>query len=95
MGDPDEPPGRPPPDGGGARHANNTVPDQRAATLAWAGGSVAGGTLSRNFAKIIEEEKRNRNIIELQINKLLVEDENGVMNKAIPLTWVNSFLMSC
>ena len=84
MGDPDEPPGRPPPGGGGARHANNTVPDQRAATLAWAEGSVTGG---RSFAKIIEDEQRDRNIIELQMNRLSVEDEHGNMNKVKQLTF--------
>ena len=81
MGDTGQPPGRPPPWGGGPQ---DTVPDQRATTAAWAVGSVSGG---RNFAKIIEDEQRDRNILEMQITKIDVENENGVMTKPKPLTY--------
>ena len=44
--------------------------------------SVTGG---RNFAKIIEDEQRDRHIIDLQITKEIVEDENGVMAESFEL----------
>ena len=44
--------------------------------------------MARNFAKIFEDEKCQRNIIELQISKLINhEDENEVMTKPKPITY--------
>ena len=86
MGESELPPGQAPP-GGGLSDQNNvksTVPDQRATTSAWVEGSVSGG---RSFSKIIEDEQKNRNIIELQITRLSTEDEHGVMNRAKQLTF--------
>ena len=58
-------------------------------TSAWAGGGVLGGknsTAQRNFAKIIEDEKSNRNILEIQLVKIVTENE-GVISKPRPLTY--------
>ena len=62
--------GQPPPGEGWTPQSNpfsTTTPDQRSATSAWAGGRVSGGNLNRNFAKILEDEKRQRNIIEYRV----------------------------
>ena len=80
----DHPHGQPPPGGGGTLSSSKSVPDQRVATTAWAAGSVPGG---RSFAKILEEEQRDRNIIELQISKVDIEDEDGIPTKPKPLTY--------
>ena len=87
MGDSDKPPGQPPPGGGseyGATVNQIHVPDQRTATSTWVKGSVTGG---RSFAKIIEDEQKERNILELQISRNSIEDELGNMNKVKPLNF--------
>ena len=81
MGDPH---GLPPPGGGRTVNPSKSVPDQRVATTAWAVGSVSGG---RSFAKILEDEQRDRNIIELQISKVDIDDEDGMPTKPKPLTY--------
>ena len=60
----------PPPGGGGSnlnRH-HQPLPDQRTGTLATARDSVTGGS-SRTFEQILEDEKTNRNILEIQISR--------------------------
>ena len=78
--------GQPPPGGGsqGVHVQQSNVPDQRIMTNAWAAGGVSGG---RNFSKIIEDEQRDRNILELKISKIDIEDDNGAMTKPRPLTF--------
>ena len=69
----------PPNPGGGIGETStsaNTHPDRRTVAPAWAGGSALGGS-TRTFSQIIEQEKSNRNIIELQIQKIISTDENG------------------
>ena len=47
-----------------------TAPGQVTGNLAWAGSRVLGGAPnSRTFEQIIEDEKKNRNIIEIQLQK--------------------------
>ena len=53
-------------------------PDQFARTSTWVEASVSGGqnTKLRSFAEIIEEEKANRNILEIKMHKInSVEEE--------------------
>ena len=52
-------------------------PDQKAATKAWAMGGAPGGTSNmRTFSQIIEEEKSNRNILEIHITKTSSKPKN-------------------
>ena len=51
--------------------------DQKAATKAWAMGGAPGGTSNMStFSQIIEEEKTNRNIIEIHIMKTTSRPKN-------------------
>ena len=51
-------------------HKTTNSPGQVAGPPAWAGaGALGGAPNSRTFQQIIEEEKKNRNIIEIQIAK--------------------------
>lgn len=63
------------------------VPDQRTATPAWAGGSVTGGITTRSFAQILEDEKKDRNILEIQLNCNTITSESGSQSKAKNLTY--------
>ena len=44
-------------------------PGKETGNLAWAGSRVLGGANTRTFQQIIEDEKKNRNIIEIQITR--------------------------
>ena len=59
----------PPDPGGDVVGGRSSHPDLRTGTPAWAGGSALGGK-SRTFAQILEDEKRNRNILEINISKI-------------------------
>ena len=49
---------------------NNTLPDQLSSKLAWASNGASGGSLNcRSFEQIIEDERKNRNIIEIKLVK--------------------------
>ena len=55
----------------------NTLPDQKAATTAWAMGGASGGNKNmRTFAEIIEQEKTNRNILEIHLTKTAIKPKN-------------------
>ena len=52
-------------------------PDQKAATKAWAMGGAPGGTSNmRTFSQIVEEEKTNRNILEIHLTKTTSRPKN-------------------
>jgi hypothetical protein len=52
-------------------------PDQKAATTAWAMGAASGGpNTMRTFKQIIEEEKSNRNILEIHLTKTATKPKN-------------------
>jgi hypothetical protein len=80
MGD-----GKLPPPGGGVTDKPpdtlpasnlNSLPDQRTRTSAWAGAGVSGGInmKTRTFAQIIQDEKNQRNILEIQLNKIVTNN---------------------
>ena len=75
-----------PPDPGGGDGRQNSFPDQRTETPAWNGESAFGGTF-RTFPQILEEEKRNRNILELKITKIISQDEHGEQQRPRSLTF--------
>ena len=75
----------PPDPGGGFVPPPLSHPDSRTVTSAWAGGSVSGG--SRTFQQIIQEEKQTRNILEINILKNQVQDENGEPSRPKSLTF--------
>ena len=76
MADLKKPPDPPPGGGNRCLSKSNSIPDQRAANV-WTNACVPGG---RTFEKIIEEEKRDRSIIELHVIKNMIEDgENGTV----------------
>ena len=50
-------------------------PDQTSRTSAWAGAGAPGGM--RSFIQIIEDEKTNRNILEIHLSKIISTDTNG------------------
>ena len=51
-------------------HHPPTTPDQRATTKAWALGGASEGTSNmRTFEQIVEDEKANRNILEIHLSK--------------------------
>ena len=58
-------------DNGLIRNPQHTVLlDRRTVTSAWAGGGVTGrNILTRTFAQIIDDEKKQRNILEIQLNR--------------------------
>ena len=79
--EPGGPIGKPPP--------NTTLPppDRRPVTPPWAGGSVSGGNITtRTFAQILEDEKKQRNILEIQLNRNNVTT-NETTGKAKNLTY--------
>ena len=54
-----------------------SLPDQRTGNSAWAGNSVPGGNMkTRTFAQIIQDEKNQRNIIEIQLNRIVTNDSD-------------------
>ena len=82
--------GEEPPPGGGTtsppsktQHIN---PDQRTATAPWAASSVPGGIstniTTRSFEQILEDEKKNRNIIEIKLVRNEVLNQEGILGKA-------------
>ena len=51
--------------------ADQHLPGQVAGSPAWAGpGALGGNANNRTFQQIIEDEKKNRNIVEIQLIKL-------------------------
>ena len=83
--------------GGGPTHPTATtteptqplIPDQVTGLLAWAGPRALGGTSTNNnrtFDQIIEEEKKNRNIIEIQLSKI-TSAEDPTENSSRGLTY--------
>ena len=52
-------------------------PDQVTSDPAWAGAGVLGGTNNRSFEQIIQEELKNRNIIEISLQKLIEENSEN------------------
>ena len=85
--------GQPPPGGGAViSHPSSPptlIPDQRTVTpSAWAGDSVSGGsTITRTFEQILEDEKKKRNILEIQLIKNDVTNPDGSVGKARNLTY--------
>ena len=55
---------------------NNLTPGQDSGTSAWAGAGGLGGKPlnSRTFLEIIEEEKKNRNILDIQLERNNIEN---------------------
>ena len=87
MGD-----GKEPPPGGGqldTETSPNTVSDQGTLASAWAGDSVSGGNRKmRTFEQILEDEKSQRNILEIEIQKLnIVNEDDEAVQKAKNLTF--------
>ena len=58
------PTSHPPPD-----QLSTSSPGQVSGHLAWAGVGALGGANNRTFEQIIEHEKKNRHIIEINISK--------------------------
>ena len=53
------------------------LPDQISRNSAWAESGVSGGiTIGRSFQQIIEDEKKQRNIVELKLQKLKLNSES-------------------
>ena len=77
--------------GGGGPNGNPTPlteahpqsPGQVTKAPAWAGLGAPGGTKpnSRNFSQIIQEEKTNRNILEIHLQKIILTDSDGNTSK--------------
>ena len=87
MGD-----GKPPPPGGGVMQPTQTLtsplPDQRTVTSAWAADSVTGGTTTtRTFEQILEDEKKERNILEIQLVRNNSPNSDGSPGKTANLTY--------
>ena len=83
--------GQPPPGGGALRASHPSspthIPDQRTVTpSAWAGDSVSGGS-TVTFEQILEDEKKQRNILEIQLIKNDVTNHDGSVGKARNLTF--------
>ena len=54
---------------------NSTKTDQRTGSYARSWSSVAGGApKTRTFEQILEDEKSKRNILEIQMSKVVVDD---------------------
>ena len=63
-------------------------PDRKTVTAPWAVGSVSGGNIiTRSFAQIIEDEKKDRNILEIQLNRNNVMNTDGSTGKAKNITY--------
>ena len=59
---------------------NTTNPNQITKTPAWTGNGVSGGQPNFNmqsFAQIVEQEKANRNILEIKIIKIMTESDRS------------------
>ena len=87
MGD-----GKPPPPGGGVIQPTQTLtsplPDQRTVTSAWAADSVTGGTTTtRTFEQILEDEKKERNILEIQLVRNNTTNSDGKPGNAKSLNY--------
>ena len=81
-----------PPDPGGGVTARESDasdyshPDLRTMTPAWAGDRASGGQ-NRTFSQIISEEKQTRNIIEINITKIISVDQDGEQVRPKSLTY--------
>ena len=65
---------------------HQTLPGQLSGSLAWTRDRAPGGNNMRSFAEIVEEEKRDRNILEINIQKIKPTDEKE-MEKTKPITF--------
>ena len=62
----------------GSSSASNTLPPgQVSGQPAWAGVGALGGANSRTFEQIIEQEKKERNIIEIHLTKSLEANQEN------------------
>ena len=75
-------PGKPPPQPQ-QQQQTTKQPGQVSGTSAWAGTGALGGKTNnmRDFNRIIEEEKANRNIIEINLTMITTTDSEGTINK--------------
>ena len=78
--------GQPPPDPGdklqNPKPSPTNLPGQLSGNPAWSGTRVTGGTPMRPFALILEEEKKNRNILEIHLGRVSsTDDENSTKSK--------------
>ena len=80
-----QPPGLPPEAKDGKGIVPLTKSSANTVTPSGMGDSASRKIKMRSYAEIIAEEKENRNIIEIKITKLQVE-EDGVMKQAKPIT---------
>ena len=63
---------------------NLNLPGQLSGNPAWTGSRVTGGNPMRSFAQILEEEKKNRNILEIHLAKITTEeDPTGKSKKSL------------
>ena len=63
-------------------------PDRKTVTAPWAVGSVSGGNIiTRSFAQILEDEKKERNILEIQLNRNNIINTDGSTGKAKNITY--------
>ena len=60
--------------------------DKPSVTPKGLGDSLGQSKRMRSFQQILAEEKQNRNILEIKINKMMVENDEGIMGKARNLT---------
>ena len=84
--------GKEPPPGGGQLETENSqilVSDQGTMASAWASDSVSGGNRKmRTFEQILEDEKSQRNILEIQIQKMnILNEDDETVQKAKNLTF--------
>ena len=82
--------GQEPPPGGGSDLSQSNILslDQRTTTSAWADGSVPGRkSITRSFEQIVEDEKKERNILEIVLQKLNVVNDDGSVTKPKSLTF--------
>ena len=81
--------GRPPSSPTQLRPTAIQHPDQMTKTPARTGAGATGGANpnSRNFSQIIEDEKANRNILEITITKITQTDSEGTVHKGPSLNF--------
>ena len=84
--------GKEPPPGGGQLDTENSqilVSDQGTMASAWASDSVSGGNRKmRTFEQILEDEKSQMNILEIQIQKMnILNEDDETVQKAKNLTF--------
>ena len=81
--------GQPPPGVGPPQLTPPSLhPEQKTVTSAWALGGVSGGTNNmRTFSQILEEEKLNRNILEIHLTKTSWLNDQGKIEKPKNLTF--------